>query len=102
MTLGELIDFLSKRDLSKEIAFGFGEPHSYRGDYSELAFEPVRNTTVGDMLKAAESALGREFTGYKGGQFLMGKWVDCFLANYGDCGEGIGPVLLKFMCGEQP
>lgn len=100
MTLGELIEFLAKRDHAHVPPVGFEHPHSYRGIYSELAFEPARGISIGDMLASAKSALGKTFTGYKGGSFTMGEHSDCYLANYGCSGEAIGVVLLGYMCGE--
>jgi hypothetical protein len=100
MYLLNLIEFLQARDPVKEVKLGFGRPHSYRGHYEELAFEPARNTTVGAMLKAAQSANGRTFEGYKGGDFTMGDYTECWLSHYGETGEGIGLVLLQFMLGE--
>jgi hypothetical protein len=100
MHLKQLIETLEKHDPAKRVPLGFGRPHSYRGYYSDLAFEPVENTTVGGMLTAARSAMGATYTGYKGGEYQMDEWTTCWLANYGDCGEGIGPVLLRYMLGE--
>ncbi len=100
MNLKDLIDFLAARDPGHRPAIGFAKPHSYRGDYAQVAFEPARDVTIGDMLEAARTAHGETFTGYKGGDFTMGDWTDCYLANYGCCGEEIGPVLLGYMCGE--
>lgn len=100
MTLGDLIAYLKKEDKEKVVPKGFNNPHSYRGYYDELAFEPAENITVGEMLKAAEGALGQTFTGYKGGEYTMGEYTEIHLANYGDCGEGIGTTLLDYMLGK--
>ena len=98
MNLGDLIKFLKGVDPNKVCRFGFNHPHSYRGYYEDLAFEPAENITVGEMLAAAESALSGEFTGYKGGHYVMHEYTDCWIANYGDGGgEGIGPMLLRYM-----
>lgn len=101
MTLGELIAFLEKRDPRIVVPMGFNGPHSYRGIYRDLAFEPVRDTTVGEMLACAKDALGRTFDGYKGGDFVMDENVDVYLSNYGEAsGETIGITLLLYMVGE--
>jgi hypothetical protein len=100
MYLKELIEFLAECEPTKEVKLGFGSPHSYRGYYQDLAFEPASNTTVGAMLTAAKDSLGRTFTGYKGGDYTMSEYTDIWLAEWGSTGEGIGPVLLKFMLGE--
>jgi hypothetical protein len=97
MTLGELISTLETQDPAKVVARGIANPHSYRGYYDDLAFEPAANVTVGSMLAAARSSLGATFEGYKGGLYTMEDYTDCWLAEYGCCGESIGPLLLKFM-----
>lgn len=99
MPLGELIERL-EGCADRKVRLGFGKPHSYRGYYEDLAFEPVRNTTVGAMLKAAKGALEKTFEGYKGGDFTMTKDTHCWIAEWGGTGEPIGPLLLSFMLGE--
>ena len=61
MHLKQLIEALEKYDAAQPVALGFGHPHSYRGYYDQLAFEPVNNTTVGEMLAAANSAMGTTY-----------------------------------------
>lgn len=72
MDLGKLIELLSAIDAEIKVKNGFGNPHSWRGSYDELSFEPVKDTTIGEMLAAAESADGATYTGWKGGEYLMG------------------------------
>jgi hypothetical protein len=85
--LKDLIELLEKFPSDLLVAQGFGNPHSWRGVYSELAFEPVDDTTVGDMLSEARSAIGETYYGHKGGEFTMtletqvnvdyqGRWSD--------------------------
>jgi len=100
MTLGALINKLEEYPREQVVVKGFKNPHSYRGYYEQLAFEPADNTTVGEMLDSARSALGETFPGWKGGDFEMGEYTDCHLANWGKCGEEMGPVLLGYMLGE--
>lgn len=57
---------------------GFANPHSYRGYYDQLAFEPAYGVTIGSMLDAAKSAVGAIYYGYKGGSYRMGKWTDVY------------------------
>lgn len=71
MKLKNLIEILEKFPADMRVAQGFGNPHSWRGVYAELAFEPVDDTTVGEMLSEARSAVGQIYTGWKGGEFLM-------------------------------
>jgi len=42
MNLGQLINRLKQEDLNRKIPIGFCNPHSHRGDYSELAFDDER------------------------------------------------------------
>lgn len=100
MTLGELIEELEKYPSNQVVAMGFSDPHSYRGDYSNLAFEPIENTTVGEMLSEAKDALGSRFEGYKGGEFKMTEYTDVYIAYYSHCGEELGPILLGYMLGK--
>lgn len=97
MFLKELINYLEKKDPTIAAALGFCCPHSYRGYYTELAFIPEKNTTVGEMLKCAKDALGSTYQGWKGGEFTMDEYTDVYLAEYGDTGDSIGLILLDFM-----
>ena len=99
MTLGELIERLEAADPDRIVRVGFSNPHSYRGHYVELAFEPAENVTVASMLEAARSALGSTYEGWKGGDFTMHEYTDVWLAIEGRTGEGIGPTLLDYMLG---
>lgn len=100
MNLGDLIKQLELYNQDTVVPFGFGAPHSYRGNYFDVAFEPVAPTTIGAMLEHAKSALGARFEGYKGGEYKMEEYSDCWIADYGCCtGETIGPILLDYMAG---
>ena len=100
MTLGELIERLEQADPNLIVPMGFASPHSYRGYYDELAFEPRANILVSDMLAAAKDAMGSTYIGYKGGEYQMCEWTECWLAKWGECGETIGPILLGYMLGK--
>lgn len=96
MDLGELIDWLSQQNPTAVIKHGFGEPMSYRGYYDQLAFAPVEETTIGEMLWFAQYALDRTFEGYKGGDYKMESYTDCWIAEYGTSrGDKIGPTIIK-------
>lgn len=98
MTLDELITALESADPTLIVPNGFTHPHSYRGYYDELAFEPASNVTVAAMLADARSALGTTYQGYKGGDYQMLGWTDCWLAEEGHAGgETLGPLLVKLM-----
>lgn len=99
MTLDELIVALEAADPALVLPLGFSNPHSYRGDYMDLAFEPTANVTVGAMLADARSARGTTYQGYKGGDNTMDGWTDCWLAEEGSSAnaETIGAVLLTLL-----
>jgi hypothetical protein len=90
-SLGEVISHLEKLPRDMIVSNGFGNPHSYRGIYADLAFEPKSNTTVGKMLDEAKTAVGEVYEGYKGGNFEMGLYSDCWLAEFGCSGV---PIIL--------
>lgn len=86
MTLGKLIAALEAMPADENIA-GLGNPHSYRGYYSDLAFAPAEGTVkAGELLQSCKAVMGREFSGYKGGDFLMGENTPVWVAHYGSCG----------------
>lgn len=95
--LEELIAALEAEDPAVALPLGFTNPHSWRGDYSQLAFEPAANVTVGAMLADARSALGATYDGWKGGEYTMGRYTDCYLAERGRTGEELGPILLTLL-----
>ena len=98
MMLGELITTLEAVNPQQTVQHGFHNPHSYRGDYMDLAFEPATNITVADMLAAARSALGTTYQGWKGGHYTMNEHSWCWLSQEGDAsGETISALLLQFM-----
>lgn len=94
MKLGTLIDLLEKYPESRKVQHGFSNPHSWRGSYDELAFEPVDNTTVGDMLYAAKSAVGEVYCGWKGGEYLMSKDTTVNIDYKGSWSDGARDYLL--------
>jgi hypothetical protein len=62
---------------------------SWRGIYAELAigFSSEGNIKVIDFYNMLKEAIGKEFTGYKGGEFIMGKATPVWVANYGNSGN---------------
>jgi hypothetical protein len=96
--LAELIARLELEDPTRILPIGFAEPHSFRGIYTDLAFEPRRDIAIGDMLTAARSALGTTYEGYKGGEYTMREHADCWIANHGEGGDNkLGPLLLELL-----
>jgi hypothetical protein len=94
LTLATLIEKLEGVSPGLSVKFSNGEApgdaDSYRGYYSDLAFEPTeRDVTAGDLLNRAKAALNATFTGYKGGDFVMGPNTPLWAASYGNCGLAI-------------
>ena len=99
MNLKTLIERLARENPDRVVAFGFGAPGSWRGDYAELAFEPAKNVTIGSMLANARAALGATYEGYKGGRFKMGEYTTCHVARYGECDlDGEDTLTLYMLC----
>lgn len=89
LTLGGFIDRLKELPSDTRVD-NLESPHSYRGYYSDLAFERGEGTTTAAALLAlCKDCMGEEFIGYKGGEFIMGKNTPVWVANYGSCGERI-------------
>ncbi len=88
--LGELVTILeglvdtTHDDLNH---FSFHYPHSYRGYYDRLAFEPSSGESWESMLSDAKDALGRTYQGWKGGDFTMTENTLCYIAMEGSTGE---------------
>lgn len=100
MMLGELIKALEDFPRQEQlVARGFADPHSYRGSYCDVAFEPRENVMVRGLLASAREALGSTYGGCKGGDFVMHEHVDVYLAFEGCTGEELGATLLDYMLG---
>lgn len=100
MMLQELIETLERADQNLIIPNGFKSPHSYRGYYDQLAFEPTKDVPVSEMLSAAKEAVGKTYFGWKGGEFKMYEGTDCWIADRGCCGEALGSRLLNYILAE--
>ena len=86
MTLGRVIEILESMPEDLEID-QLGSLNSYRGYYCDLAFSPDGGLkTVKEILVAFRAAMGKIFTGYKGGDYVMGEITPIWIANYGCCG----------------
>ena len=128
LTLGEIIKELEKcgtiykgKD-KKTIEFDFGSAipttlDSWRGSYSELALgyelsgydgdADYENITVEKLLENLKSAIGKEFTGWKGGEFIMDEDTPVWVSNPGNADNtgiigvldlGYSVVLLTAYC----
>lgn len=100
MRLEEVIKVLESAPRDRVVAHGLGKAMSYRGYYDQLAFEPKDNVTVGEMLDEARSAVDKVFDGYKGGEYKMYDFTECWIAEYGDCGDALSADGLRCMIGE--
>lgn len=94
LTLGKAIEQLETLAPTTPVVFagepyGPGNPHSYRGYYSDLAFESVSDVTAASFLADCRDALGATFQGYKGGDFVMSKDTPLWHANEGSSGLAI-------------
>lgn len=87
LTMGKLIATLEAMPEGSEVA-NLRDAHSYRGYYSDLAFEHDEGTRPAtDLLAECKSAIGQVFYGYKGGDYVMGALTPVWLASYGCCGQ---------------
>lgn len=95
LCLEDVIGWLENVHPAKVLPVGFRNPHSYRGDYIDLAFEVARDVRVADMLADARSALGTTYQGWKGGDYRMTAYTQVWLVQErGDCGESLGAMLM--------
>lgn len=87
MTLGKLIDELKAMPKEANVA-NLCLPHSYRGYYSDLAFELFDGTRKAkDLLDECIESMGERFDGYKGGEFLMERNTPVWVAEWGCTGK---------------
>lgn len=96
MTLGQLIRWLKSHDPDTVVKDGFGSPHSDGGDYFKLAFTPMSEAKIKDMLAYALSAKKRTFEGWKGGEYRMDEWSTVRIGEWGSVGEDITRITLKY------
>jgi hypothetical protein len=96
--LSELIERLEREDPDLVLPVGWASPHSYRGYYECLAFERRDDVSVADCLAAAREALGSTYQGWKGGDYTMGSYADCYLVmKEGEIGDAMSELLLDLL-----
>lgn len=100
MRLKDLIQELEQADPNHYAPLGITSPHSYRGYYNELAFEPIEGVTVAAMLADARSAVGATYTGWKGGEYTMSENTPVHIAVEGSTGTELGRHLVAYMTGK--
>lgn len=94
MKLGRLIEMLAAHpDRCDDLApWGLANPHSYRGYYDQLAFEPTVGVTIGAMLADARNSVGSTFEGWKGGSYTMDVDTEVWVAESGDTNPDDEPL----------
>lgn len=83
MKLEKLYSFLVQQPKNRVCKHGFTNPHSYRGYYDELAFEPADDVTIEHMLDCCNRAVSETFIGWKGGEFTYDKATQVHVASQG-------------------
>lgn len=104
MKLGDLIDLLECLPQDLPVRFAHQPTHdtflypdesidSWRGVYSHLALGHTTQpgATVRGVVARLRLALGAEFTGYKGGDYIGNRDQQVFVDN---CGESGGPGVI--------
>jgi hypothetical protein len=99
LTLGELIGKL------ENIAYTGDEPHvcfdfgyfypaglcSWRGSYNELSIEYSNNMAkepkLTEFISILKDAIGKQFTGWKGGEYIMSEYTPIWVSNEGEACE---------------
>lgn len=102
MNLGQLIDGLNAVPYKdRKVAKGFTKAHSWRGIYAELAFEPTTDVTIESMLREAESAVGKTFEGWKGGDFTMTRDTEIHISYSGESYDYLGEIVCFYLFGQK-
>lgn len=95
LNLGQIINQLEKLPQQKTISFDFcraipNKFNSFRGYYRDLAIQfthDYESITVEAFLNKAKECVGKEFTGYKGGEYVMSLESRVWVAEYGSSSE---------------
>lgn len=96
ITLGKLRAALKKAKPNAVVQLGganTGFPNdsmSYRGYYEDISFEPGPNEiSAKEFLASVNDVIGKSFTGYKGGQYVMDENTPVWIAHYGSSGNAV-------------
>lgn len=116
LTVGELLIKLEaipndqKEERQVIFAFEYAFPTglaSWRGNYYELAFtfdfpkydsekgSYTQAPTLSEVISWLKDCIGKQYTGYKGGEFIMEENTPLWVANYGNSGN-TGVVDISF------
>lgn len=83
LTLSKLIAALEAMPADAQVA-NLRDMASYRGYYSDLYFERHDGTRpAAELLAECKAAMGQVFTGYKGGDYVMGALTPLWISHYG-------------------
>ena len=98
VTLGELVGMLNNIDGKLPVYINDAEEgalvptglSSYRGYYSDIQIEYEQDTPADEVNVATfriwlSEAIGKTYTGYKGGDFTMSKITPVWVDTYGRC-----------------
>lgn len=100
MELKEFKDYIENFQIGTEFKYGISNPFSWRGEYSEVAFEILEEPmTREEILANIEIAYTEEFYGYKGGTYRYDDHTEVHFepdrSNYTDgyyCAEMISKI----------
>lgn len=94
ISLGYFIELLSARPVEQDVYFDVlnlvpTNLDSYRGYYEDLAigFSLDGRCLVGALLAECRAAVGAEYQGYKGGEYIMDEDTALWVSNWGRCGN---------------
>ena len=83
LTLGALISALEAMPGGTQVA-NLHSPDSYRGYYDDLYFKRGAGTRPAcELLTDCKGAMGQVFTGYKGGDYVMGALTPLWISTHG-------------------
>lgn len=88
--LGDLKAVLRAIDEDVLLDFGFSDPHSYRGMYDCVSFEPSPSRPTKDLVQEVFKALQDTYTGWKGGEFNYTENTPVFFTYEGCVEDGVG------------
>jgi hypothetical protein len=100
MTLRELLNRL-RSEPNRRVRRGLKNPHSYRGHYEDIAFELGGEMYIEDIIKLVAGSIGETYEGWKGGFFEMSSYSKVYVAEVGEVGDELGPILFRFLMEDQ-
>lgn len=88
-SLDDLIKWLESQPPKRVVRDGFWTGHSDRGNYENVAFNPIAQTTIGEMLIHAKEIYNTTQYGWNGGEYKMHGGVSTYIGFESDPGEPI-------------